>query len=378
MERIHLNVASKSGLESQIRDWIGLPRSELVLPAPQRTVIPETVRVSLKESDGQSHAWGPVLDFSRSGPGDRHFVVERQAGRLRFGDGYNGRVPRPSTPNIEFAVDYSIGGGAAGNFEQSRYWDADAPPGWSAINVVPSRSGADPESLDAALTRTASERRSPSRAVTARDFEVLAETTPGVAIRRAIAAVGAHPSFPCTQVPGAISIYIVPDRVQSSDERASPDLGSDLNAPMPDPGTIEAVTRRLSAARLVTQEIFVLPPQYREFTVVVTLAGHPEDTQSVRSQVTAQLANFLHPLHGGDDGRGWPFGAAISPSALMRRVQPVLDDDLEIVGVAIRPGNGGNFEETCLDVTIGEFELVALRQVIVRFVDRPESAEVLS
>jgi hypothetical protein len=61
--------------------------------------------------------WHEMPDFSCSQGRDRHFIVDREAGVLRFGDGERGRVP-PVGAGIRGW--YRVGAGAAGNLALSR------------------------------------------------------------------------------------------------------------------------------------------------------------------------------------------------------------------------------------------------------------------
>jgi len=72
-----------------------------------------------------------------------------------------------------------------------------------------------------------------NRAVSKTDYENLVQTTPGVGFRRAYAAVGHHPDFPCSTVPGAVTVFVVPyaPRVQIDGDWANDAF---VAAPQPD------------------------------------------------------------------------------------------------------------------------------------------------
>lgn len=358
-------------LSRRIADWIMLPGTTLELPGTAGSLIPESVRFQLEEFDGRLQDWTPRDDFSRSGPADRHFVADRATGSLRFGDGYNGRIPHPAPPtdqaiSAKFSISFAVGGGTGGNLEAGLLWRS---PGadMTAKNVVPARGGVEPEDVASAAARAGAAWADPTRTVTPNDFADLAVTTPGAGVRRAIAEIGRHPQRPHRVVPGAVTVSIVPDQVDH-----------DAQPPTPDPGVLEAVKRRLEEARLVTQEVFVKGPEYRDASITVILAGRPDDPAGARASVSSALRSLLHPLTGGFDGHGWPFGGAISPSTLMRRVSATLDDEIAIVRVIISPGNDPTKDEDCVDVAIPPHALVRLVEVNVQFVDRPTSKGVLS
>ncbi len=43
--------------------------------------------------NGAADEWLEVPSLARSGPGDRHFTLERETGKVAFGDGEHGRRP---------------------------------------------------------------------------------------------------------------------------------------------------------------------------------------------------------------------------------------------------------------------------------------------
>jgi hypothetical protein len=56
------------------------------------------------------------------------------------------------------------------------------------------------------------------------------------------------------------------------------------------------------------------------------IAQNSADLAEVTTAVGATLLNYLHPLHGGDDGQGWPFGGPIYFSRVYQQI-------LEVPGV---------------------------------------------
>ena len=91
------------------------------LPLPERAVSSRTqpddcstasgdVVMTVTERDGQRHDWTGVRSWVAIGPEDRVFLVDRDGGRLLFGDGRAGRILRPGqTPDAQ--VRYALGAG---------------------------------------------------------------------------------------------------------------------------------------------------------------------------------------------------------------------------------------------------------------------------
>lgn len=81
-------------------------------------------RIVVRRVDGcVSEPWTLVSDFDTSGPDDRHYVLDRARGTLRFGDGVRGSVPEPGGKVI--AESYVAGGGRGGNMARSAEWFLD-------------------------------------------------------------------------------------------------------------------------------------------------------------------------------------------------------------------------------------------------------------
>ncbi len=300
-------------------------------------------------SDAEFAAWQEVDDFFASGPDDPHYTLDRAAGEVRFGDGRRGRIPlaNPDNPAANIvARSYLTGGGKHGNVgaatitELQSYVEGIA----SVTNLRPSFGGRDEETLDEAKLRAPQELKAKGRAVTAEDFETLAMEAPGANIARAKALPNTHPKFPGASIPGAVTVIVVPD--------------TDDPAPIPGEDTLRAVCACLDESRLITTELHVAPPTYHHVEIEVDLVAAPDaDLAEVQGLVAASLEIYFHPLKGGDDGAGWPFGGDIFYSKVYRRL-------LEVVGVDRVKDNrlfvhlDGERQPACTDTAIEAGRLV--------------------
>ncbi|GHH66659.1 putative baseplate assembly protein [Streptosporangium violaceochromogenes] len=359
--------ATGAELAGQTGAWLKLPGRRLVLPDAAGRLLEASLWLAGEE-------WRPVTDFTFGAPADRVFVIDRAEGALVFGDGLTGRIPLPTG---DVRAEYVIGGGRAGNGGLTANWlpvqDHAAGRGVTAAsNPVRADGGEDAETVAQARRRAAGALGEVTRAVTAADYVTLARTTPGVAVARAHASLGRHPGFPCSAVPGAVTVHLVPAVPRDDFDR--PDF---VSAPVPDPAMIRVVAARLDRARLLTAEVFVRAPVYREVTLRVDLSGDPADRARVSATAALALRRYLDPLVGGDDGSGWPFGRPLRPSALLRPVQRALGDLADVVAVAI----GADGEETaqdCRDVPLRPFELPVPRVIRTRVVPAAETGEGLT
>ncbi|MFI0418841.1 baseplate J/gp47 family protein [Spongiactinospora sp. 9N601] len=354
----HLERRTATGAElsGQIGHWLKLPGQRLTLPEAAGLLLDATLHLAGEQ-------WNPVTDFAFGGSRDRVFTLDRADGALVFGDGLTGRVPRPSE---DVRVEYAVGGGRAGNGGLTGNWlpvaDSVAVRG---ANLVQAEGGADPETVAQARERAAGTLGEVTRAVTAEDHVTLAVTTPGVAVGRAYASVGEHPGFPCARVPGAVTVHVVPA------------VPGGVLAPRPDPGMLCEVADRLAGARLLTAEVFVRAPAYRDVRLRVDLSGRPAGRARVSALAAEALRRYLDPLAGGDDGTGWPFGAALRPSALLRAAQRALGDLADVAGVAIGL-DGAEPADACGDQALRPGELPVAREIRTLIVPAADPREGLT
>jgi predicted phage baseplate assembly protein len=357
-----------AALNQQVsRQWLPLPGQHLDLPPDVQGRLLD-VSLTLRERDGQEHEWTAVPDFGFSGREDRVFVLDRAAGALRFGDGRTGRIPVPDPRYRDAAissVSWRLGGGAVGNGGTTSNWSTTDTASVTAANLVPAAGGADAETSAQARVRAAAALTEVHRAVTPADHETIAKQAPGVAVARAHAVVGDHPGYPCTLVPGAVSVYVVPAAPRGDADWDRPGF---VAAPQPDPGMLSQVRTVLGQARLLGEELFVRAPSYRTAWLQVQVTGAPRDPAAVRAKVQRALRQYLDPLAGGDDGNGWPFGAPLRPSALLRAAQGAMGHDGEVGSVAVALDAPTSWEN-CRDVAIRPHELVEVdvSDVQVRF-----------
>jgi len=354
-------------------NWPPLPGNVVNLPVPSATVSPwkefppieDTVQLTLTGPDNQATPWTQVPDLNSYGPSDKVFVVDRALAQIRFGDGLAGKLPRLSlSANAPITVSYMAGGGVAGNVGASSLWNAvqedPAAPNLfvSGASLAMAAGGADTETLQEAIQRSQASLKGLNRAVTKPDFENLAITTDGVAIRRAYAAVGYDPQFPCTKVAGAVTVFVVPYAPRVERDGTVP-KGSFVEAPKPDAGALQAVYARLDAGKLLGGQFFVSAPAYREVWLSLQIAVDFPLSPALRESVLRGLQAYLDPLVGGDEGNGWPFGDPLRPSALLKVAQIILGEAGDVLSLGVSLTGPRKFQ-SCLDTPILPHELIYL------------------
>jgi len=244
--------------------------------------------------------WQEIDSFHVSGPDDRHYVLDPEAGEVRFGNGLQGLPPQ--TGQRIRAREYRYGGGAEGNVPAKAIAKLVEFPDVKVVNPLRAQGGGAPESIRAALSRIPGELRRRDRAVTATDFQELALMTPGVAVGRAECLPRFHAPSKRSEAAGIVSVVVWPN-----EDAAHP------NAPVPDRNLLRAVCAWLDGRRLVTTELYVIPPTYRRVAVAVGLQVKPGyGIEAVRRWVELVIRQYLAPLPPyGPEGQGWPLGRRV-------------------------------------------------------------------
>ncbi len=270
-------------------------------------VLDGTLELTIDEGSGPA-PWTEVDDFSGSGPNDNVYLLDPTTGVIALGDGKQGHIPVANLGNPSgsiVAVSYQFGGGAATNIAAATALTLmTGIPGVDAGALsmpFAAYGGSDEETLQSAMNRAPEALKSQNRAVTCEDYETLAKQSGPIARAKALPLY--HPDFPGIQVPGVVSVIVVPNVV-------SP-------APMPSPGLLRTVCAYLDERRLIATELYVIAPTYVPVSITLQVLAQPDaDTATVEQAVESALTTFLDPLVGGSidpstPGTGWPFGGAI-------------------------------------------------------------------
>lgn len=361
---------SPSYLQSQIESWLKLPNQQIQLLEQELPPLEDSVFLRIFETDQQWHLWQTTDNFYHHGPQDRVFIVDREQKRIHFGNGLTGRIPVLATKNAKetLKVCYLASAGSSSNFASHLTWQ-NTKQKFIATNIVDLVDGKDCETIEQLQARVSSLLQQRERAISADDFEQLSLTTPGIAIARAKAAVGFHPRFPCTAVPGAVTVFAVAEVPRDGfyddpfyEDSFTQTEFSIIKSPQLDPGAHAELHARLNQRRLITTEVFVCSPNYRRVHLQVELEGVFANQRTIRLAVAKHLLAYLDPLLGGDDKQGWPFGAALRPSSFIKQVQSLLPEGVVVQNVAVGLDDNSSFE-SCRDTEIGQYDLVYLASI---------------
>jgi len=291
----------------EIREWMGRDCGYEGITETVRQSDWRTVKDPLTDRIAEVWVrWSQRAHLFDARPGDRVYTLDRVEGLLRFGDGRRGLVPPAGAPIV---ATFSTGGGLVGNAPAGAVTEPRAaiPFLGSVTNPRPARGGSPAESQETTRLRGAQRLRHRGRALTPTDFEWLAvEASPAVARARCLPVTGDAGNVQR----GWVTVVIVP---HSTDRRPQPDDETTAR--------VRAYLRDRAPATL-GERLRVIGPTYLPVSVVAEIVPtNPEQAGSVEAAVRARLDDFLHPLRGGRDGRGWQVGQGVPLSQIAMLVE---------------------------------------------------------
>jgi predicted phage baseplate assembly protein len=255
----------------------------------------------------------------------RVFVVDRESGEVRFGDGLRGARPRGP-----IVASYAYGGGRSGNVSIGAIATAPLlPAGFVVSNPLPTWGGDEGETTAEGERAIARYIRHRDRAVTPEDFSDIVGRTPGIELGRVDVLPLYHPDLGSpSPSPGVVTLLVVPDDPRRPE------------APEPDHLFLDAVCRYLEPRRLITTEVHVRGPEYVPIWVSIGIDVVPGlDIAPVREAVKAAVRRFLSPLVGGFEDKGWPLGKPVEDREVWARATRG-NGIAKVRGVLLFDGNG--------------------------------------
>jgi predicted phage baseplate assembly protein len=336
-----------------------LAHTPVVPRIPGEVIIVRTV-------EGEEQRWSEVADFAESGPEDRHYTLDSRTGAVRFGPALrqrDGSMKRYGAilPNEAMVVmrAYRYGGGSHANVGPRTLNVITEPIPYvaQAMNRVSAQGGLNAESLEDAKTRLPGYLRTLQRAVTPQDYEYLAKQAMPGAVGRVY----------CLQPPntaaGEVGVLVIPHvpNIQGFIAPESLQLNEELRA---------RVASYLDERRLLGTRLEVRQPRYQWIQTEIRFrpSAHIDHDQVTRA-VQERLFNFLNPLIGGNDGKGWPFGRGLFTSDIMSVLLTVNGVDF-VRSVRLFPVNfeGGDFapQDEVSEITVQPDGVIVSYEHIVK------------
>lgn len=252
--------------------------------------------------------WNSVDDLAVvQGPAPA-YVLDPEAGTVRFGNQMQGMIP-PLARRIRVRQ-MRAGGGAVGNLPPAsltsiKALDASGNPvaqKITALQPIATTGGADSETLEQAQQRLPALLKHQERAVTADDYQSLAQEVPGAGVARVIVLPLFKPQTRTVNVPGVVSVMVIPgkDGVQPPCPRADRPL-------------LETVYQYLDSRRPATAEMYVIGTEYVGLGIAVAIEVRTGfGLLQVSQAVETALRNYLWPIApGGSDNQGWVLGRTV-------------------------------------------------------------------
>jgi predicted phage baseplate assembly protein len=262
---------------------------------------------------GETTRWMEVDDFRDSGEESQHVVWEEVDGKVRFGPRVGDAQGRPLHKGMVppkghevWVTGYRCGGGARGNVGAGQLRRLQvAIPGVDRVeNQHSATGGADAETVDDLKVSGPLRLRAGERAVTRADYELFArQNAPSVARVKCSPPDGAGDPIRLLVVP---QVGVEPETLRLDALAITDEIVAD-------------VRKELDEIRVIGAEIEVTTPYYQGVTVVAEVStrsagavGGELRLEDLRRLVLGALYRFLSPIDGWSNGKGWPFGMALS------------------------------------------------------------------
>jgi predicted phage baseplate assembly protein len=287
----------------------GVPGQRFTLK--RRPVVSSKTEIIVESSSDSGWQEWTAVDhrFAKSGPTDSHFVLDSVAGEVRFGpavrerDGrlrqYGAIPPKDAQLRVR---SYRTGGGQRGNVARGAIsvLKGSVPYIGRVENRKPATGGIDGETIENAKLRGPLVLHSRSMAVTAEDYELIArEAAPDA--ERVQCQLETEPN-------GGqfVSVLVVPSAPDDEQGRLQ------WNQLTPSDDLLSRISSHLEERRVIGTRVVVKSPVYQGIRISARVRARPRtDLKALEEAGILALNRYFHPLRGGPEGDGWPFGRPV-------------------------------------------------------------------
>lgn len=295
-------------------------KSALVVGVETPSAELETHAAAIKYEDKTFRIWREVMDFTHC---DNEFVyiTDRQAGTINFApslrkideSGLMQAAPealaKVPPAGCEIRVWYRHGGGSQGNvLAQTLTVLKDPIAGIAVTNPQPASGGRAGESLQNALIRGPQDMHSVSRAVTARDFELIAIQSSG-AVNRAKASTQANLWVHAS--PGTVEVNLVPEINVESNQLHT--ITADALNTLHIESVRKEIQNTLDERSPLGTQCVVNWANYKRVSIKARVIIHSrEDKKQVKQRVLDKLYASICPVDLPHKTQSfWPFGQSL-------------------------------------------------------------------
>jgi predicted phage baseplate assembly protein len=277
--------------------------------------------------------WRRVPNFLGSGPRSRHYALDPLSGLLRLGDGkLQGLLPPVAKDDLVLR-NYRVGGGETAARVAVplaiKELKSSLPYVEKVFNVEAATGGSNPWSLEQIFQFGPQLLKNKGRAVSTEDFEgMVLQRFSQVARAKCLPRSAPGPAG-LTMKPGSVTMIVVP----RGPERE----------PHPSSALLHQIGEFLTHQCLgnIASDLHVLGPGFFPVTVKARMhAGDPRESSEVERRAVRALEAFFHPLTGGEQGTGWPFGRDVQISEVFAVLQAVEGVDY-VASVELSKGASG-------------------------------------
>ncbi len=280
-------------------------------------------RVPAREFGGKSfRVWREVNNFTQIGADPYVYVADRAAGTILFApmvrtrDEGGGLAEAPQAlaavpaAGREIRAWYGKGGGPLGNVAANTLTVLKSSlPGVTVTNPAAAVGGRSAETVENALLRGPQEFHSLQRAVTARDFELLARRFGAVSRARAFTKA----SLWNFAAPGTVEVVLVPN---IDERKRTGRISREQMEALQTDDALKRIQESLDEHRPLGTKCEVSWAHYKTVKVRCRIVAHvDEDPVELRSRVLARVYDLINPLPAGAHS-GWRFGQALRSSHL--------------------------------------------------------------
>lgn len=241
--------------------------------------------------------WEETDSFLYHGPNDRCYMLDANEGILTFGGGLYGAIPAPQVLG-GIRVLYSIGGGEICNLLPGQVNGLELSAGFinTVYNPLALSGGYGRETAGQAMERAGRELGHRFRAVAARDYISLAMEA-SRNIQKAACFSGLN--YDGERQPGAVVLVILKKDYRSGGSFFG-DMKQEVRSYLKD---------KLPVGMASSGRLFIREPLFVEIeSMVVAQVRDFQDIFKVQRQIDETLSQFLDPVAGNFDHRGWEIG----------------------------------------------------------------------